>query len=70
VGLRRSRLSARQQARAESRLNVPLFDVEMITRAKRITFLGFDVRDCLILIIGVALVGLLLVLAYTPVVNR
>ena len=36
---------------------------EMIARAKRITFLGFDVGDWLILIIGIALVGLLLVLA-------
>ena len=32
----------------------------MITRAKRITFLGFDVGDWLILIIGIALVSLLL----------
>jgi hypothetical protein len=35
----------------------------MITRAKRITFLEFDVGDWLILIIGIALVGLVLVLA-------
>ena len=36
--------------------------VDPITRAKRITFLGFDVEDWLILIIGIALVGLVLVL--------
>jgi hypothetical protein len=34
----------------------------MITRAKRIAFLGFDVGDWLILIVGIA-VSLLLVLA-------
>ena len=53
--------------------NLPSDDAEMypqfcsvvdpITHAKRITFLGFDVGDWLILIIGIALVGLLLVLA-------
>ena len=48
----------------------------MITRAKRITFLGFDVGDWLILIIGIALVSLLLcaglslTLAYSDGVNE
>jgi hypothetical protein len=38
----------------------------MITRAKRVTFLGFDVVDWLLLVVGIALSGLLLLLAYDP----
>jgi hypothetical protein len=37
----------------------------MIPR-KRVTFLGFDVVDCLLLVVGIALAGLLLLLAYDP----
>ena len=38
----------------------------MITRAKRVTFLEFDVVDWLLLVFGIALPGLLLWLAYDP----
>jgi hypothetical protein len=38
----------------------------MITRPKRVTFLGFDVVDGLLLVVGIALAGLLLLLAYDP----
>ena len=33
---------------------------------KRVTFLGFDVVDGLLLVAGIALTGLLLLLAYDP----
>jgi hypothetical protein len=39
---------------------------KMITRAKRVTFLGFDIVDCLLLAVGIALSGLLLLLTYDP----
>ena len=39
---------------------------KMITRPKRVTFLGFDVVDGLLLVVGIALAGLLLLLAYDP----
>jgi hypothetical protein len=32
----------------------------MITRPKRVTFLGLDAVDCLLLVVGIALAGLLL----------
>jgi hypothetical protein len=38
----------------------------MVTRAKRLTFLGFDVVEWLLLVVGIALSGLLLLLAYDP----
>ena len=38
----------------------------MVTRAKRVTFLGFDVVEWLLLVVGIALSGLLLLLAYDP----
>jgi hypothetical protein len=38
----------------------------MITRPKRVTFLGFDVVDGLLLVVGIALSGLLLLLTYDP----
>jgi hypothetical protein len=38
----------------------------MITHAKRVTFLGFDVVDWLLLVVGIALSGLLLLLTYDP----
>ena len=38
----------------------------MTTRAKRVTFLGFDVVEWLLLVVGIALSGLLLLLAYDP----
>ena len=38
----------------------------MVARAKRVTFLGFDVVDGLLLVVGIALAGLLLLLAYDP----
>jgi hypothetical protein len=38
----------------------------MTTRTKRVTFLGFDVVDCLLLVVGIGLTGLFLLLAYDP----
>jgi hypothetical protein len=38
----------------------------MVPRAKRATFLGFDGVDWLLLVVGIALSGLLLLLAYDP----
>ena len=38
----------------------------MVPRVKRVTFLGFDVVDGLLLVVGIALAGLLLLLAYDP----
>jgi hypothetical protein len=35
----------------------------MILPAKRATFLGFDVIDCVLLVVGIALAGMLLLLA-------
>jgi hypothetical protein len=37
-----------------------------ITRPKRVTFLGFDVVDSLLIVVGIALGGLLLLLPYDP----
>jgi len=39
---------------------------KMITRAKRVTFLEFDVVDWLLLVVGIALPGLLLLRTYDP----
>jgi hypothetical protein len=39
---------------------------DIITRAKRRTFLGFDAVDGLILIVGILLIGLFLLLVYDP----
>jgi hypothetical protein len=36
----------------------------MITRPKRVTFLGFDIVDGLLLVVGIAISGLLLLLTY------
>jgi hypothetical protein len=38
----------------------------MVTRAKRVMFLGFDVVDWLLLVVGIALAGSFLLLAYDP----
>jgi hypothetical protein len=38
----------------------------MTTRTKRVTFLGFDVVDWLLLVVGIAVPGLFLLLAYDP----
>ena len=39
---------------------------DMITRAKRRTFLGLDAVDWLLLVVGIALSSLLLLLAHDP----
>jgi hypothetical protein len=39
---------------------------EMVTRAKRVTFLGLDVVDWLVLVVGIGLTSLVLLLAYDP----
>ena len=39
---------------------------EMVTRAKRVTFLGLDAVDWLVLVVGIGLTSLVLLLAYDP----
>jgi hypothetical protein len=39
---------------------------EMVTRAKRVTLLGLDAVDWLVLVVGIGLTGLVLLLAYDP----